>query len=53
MELSYSLHLGNDKNKSIKARKEAKNLQLYVLFSIYGCYLYFYFNFDLMLSIIF
>src|SRR5574344_958309 len=25
MELSYSLHLGNDKNKSIKARKEAKN----------------------------
>ena len=25
MELSYSLHLGNDKNKSIKARREAKN----------------------------
>lgn len=25
MELSYSLHLGNDKNKSIKARQEAKN----------------------------
>ena len=25
MELSYSLHLGNDKNKSIKAKKEAKN----------------------------
>ena len=25
MELSYSLHLGNDKNKPIKARKEAKN----------------------------
>ena len=27
MELSYSLHLGNDKNKSIKARQEAKNTQ--------------------------
>ena len=25
MKLSYSLHLGNDKNKSIKARQEAKN----------------------------
>ena len=25
MELSYSLHLGNDKNKSIKTRQEAKN----------------------------
>lgn len=25
MELSYSLHLSNDKNKSIKARQEAKN----------------------------
>ena len=25
MELSYSLHLGNDKNKSIKARQEANN----------------------------
>lgn len=25
MILSYSLHLGNDKNKSIKARQEAKN----------------------------
>ena len=25
MELSYSLHLGNDKNKSIKVRQEAKN----------------------------
>ena len=25
MELSYSLHLGNDKRKSIKARREAKN----------------------------
>ena len=25
MELSYSLHLGNDKNKSIKARQEVKN----------------------------
>ena len=25
MELSYTLHLGNDKNKSIKARKQAKN----------------------------
>lgn len=25
MELSYSLHLVNDKNKSIKARQEAKN----------------------------
>lgn len=25
MELSYSLHLGNDKNKSIKARQEARN----------------------------
>ena len=25
MELSYSFHLGNDKNKSIKARREAKN----------------------------
>lgn len=25
MELSYSLHLGNDKSKSIKARREAKN----------------------------
>ena len=25
MELSYSLHLGNDKNKSIKAKQEAKN----------------------------
>ena len=25
MQLSYSLHLGNDKNKSIKARQEAKN----------------------------
>lgn len=25
MVLSYSLHLGNDKNKSIKARQEAKN----------------------------
>lgn len=25
MELSYSLHLGNDKDKSIKARQEAKN----------------------------
>ena len=25
MELSYSLHLGNDKNKSIKARQAAKN----------------------------
>ena len=25
MELSYSLHLGNDKNKSIKARRKAKN----------------------------
>ena len=25
MELSYSLHLGNDKNKSLKARQEAKN----------------------------
>ena len=25
MELSYSFHLGNDKNKSIKARQEAKN----------------------------
>ena len=25
MELSYSLHLGSDKNKSIKARQEAKN----------------------------
>ena len=25
MELSYSLYLGNDKNKSIKARQEAKN----------------------------
>ena len=25
MELSQSLHLGNDKNKSIKARQEAKN----------------------------
>jgi len=25
MDLSYSLHLGNDKNKSIKARQEAKN----------------------------
>lgn len=25
MELSYSLHLGNDKNKSIKSRQEAKN----------------------------
>ena len=27
MELSYSLHLGNDKNKSIKSRQEAKNTQ--------------------------
>src|SRR5574344_1580937 len=25
MKLSYSLHLGNDKNKSIKARQQAKN----------------------------
>ena len=25
MELSYSLHLGNDKSKSIKARRETKN----------------------------
>ena len=25
MELSYSLQLGNDKNKSIKARQEVKN----------------------------
>ena len=26
-ELSYSLHLGNDKNKSKKARRSAKNIQ--------------------------
>ena len=25
MELSYSFHLGNDSNKTIKARREAKN----------------------------
>ena len=25
MELSYSFHLGNDSNKTIKARQEAKN----------------------------
>ena len=25
MELSYSFHLGNDKNKTIKARQQAKN----------------------------
>ena len=25
MELSYSLHLGNDKNKTIKAKQEALN----------------------------
>ena len=25
MELSYSFHLGNDNNKTIKARREAKN----------------------------
>ena len=28
MELSYSLHLGNDKNKSIKARQEAITTEL-------------------------
>ena len=25
MELSYSFHLGNDKNKTVKARQQAKN----------------------------
>ena len=25
MELSYSFHLGNDSNKTIKTRREAKN----------------------------
>lgn len=26
MELSYSFHLGNDSNKTIKARQQAKNI---------------------------
>lgn len=31
MKLSYSLHLGNDKNKSIKARQEAKLQRIIML----------------------